>query len=196
MAPKAKADAEKKRNVINVRFDDALHSQIREAAEISGRSLSGEVQHRLEDYERLHRAHEVITQSAELQRYLREIARLHDIASDIAGFSDLDEKMTQALFLKGASFNFDVHLALLLDGETLDPKIEEDAQFMQSRFAAAEAIPKAFVEYWQKKVDDAQDHVQKYAAQQNLDRWKSKADEIAEPPSQRAKKSPNTKGKK
>ena len=46
-----KAEGEKRRNTINVRLDDVAHGKIERAASEAGRSLSGEIQSRLADYE-------------------------------------------------------------------------------------------------------------------------------------------------
>lgn len=49
------AAGEKRRNTINVRFDDAAHADIEQAALEAGRSQSGEIQHRVNEYQFLHR---------------------------------------------------------------------------------------------------------------------------------------------
>ena len=49
------AESERRRNTINVRFDDAAWHVIDQAAAFAGRSLSGEIQHRLTEYEMLRR---------------------------------------------------------------------------------------------------------------------------------------------
>ena len=51
-----KAENKRRRNTINVRLDDAAHSEVKQAALKAGRSLSGEIQRRLADYERMFKA--------------------------------------------------------------------------------------------------------------------------------------------
>jgi len=46
-----KAESDRRRNTINVRLDDAAHSSVERTASEAGRSLSGEIQHRVTDYE-------------------------------------------------------------------------------------------------------------------------------------------------
>ncbi len=46
-------ESERRRNTINVRLDDAAHSEIAQAASEAGRSLSGEIQYRVSRYDDL-----------------------------------------------------------------------------------------------------------------------------------------------
>lgn len=90
MPPKRKPDAEKKRNVINVRLDDSLHETLRVAAAESSRSLSGEIQWRLEEYRRLADAYAIATSDRTTQRLLIALAQ---VASMVERLSE-GEKLT------------------------------------------------------------------------------------------------------
>ncbi len=46
-------DSERRRNTINVRFDDATWRDLEKAAAVAGRSLSGEIQRRLVEHEQM-----------------------------------------------------------------------------------------------------------------------------------------------
>ena len=61
-----KAESKRRRNTINVRLDDAAHSEVEQAASEAGRSLSGEIQHRLADYERMSEVINAITKDRAL----------------------------------------------------------------------------------------------------------------------------------
>ncbi len=49
----AKSSDEKKSHMVTIRMDRPMKASMDEAAEATGRSLSGEIQHRLADYESL-----------------------------------------------------------------------------------------------------------------------------------------------
>ena len=47
----AKSSDEKKSHMVTIRMDRPMKASLNEAAEATGRSLSGEIQHRLANYE-------------------------------------------------------------------------------------------------------------------------------------------------
>ena len=77
-----KPDAEKKRHNVTVAFDDSLKVALDAAASASGRSLSGEIQYRLERYEMMSRSYAVATKRSSTQKILIGIGSLDDEISD------------------------------------------------------------------------------------------------------------------
>ena len=62
----AKSSDEKKSHMVTIRMDRPMKVSMDEAAEATGRSLSGEIQHRLADYERMSEVINAITKDRAL----------------------------------------------------------------------------------------------------------------------------------
>ena len=85
-----KAESKRRRNTINVRLDDAAHSEVEQAASEAGRSLSGEIQHRLADYERMSEVINAITKDRTLIPAIIGISNMKQSAAEYA-IRDLPE---------------------------------------------------------------------------------------------------------
>lgn len=104
MAPRGrpkKADTDKKRNNVTVAFDDHLKGVIDEAAEDAGRSISGEIQHRLISYDLLLGSIDFLTgnpDARELCRIIGEAAVGLDSEGVSVSPQSLRLTLLQALF--------------------------------------------------------------------------------------------------
>ena len=76
--------AEKKTHMVAIRMDVALKDKIDAGVEETGRSVSGEIQWRLEDYDRISRAYDLLSSDPRLQALFRELAVVRDHVAGLA----------------------------------------------------------------------------------------------------------------